>query len=240
MRIWFRPIRRYVYLRPKTTDLGCIKQVFLNNEYGFVSRPEPKIIVDAGANIGMATLYFHNRYPSARIFAIEPDPSNFELLSKNCDGLPNVTCIKAALWPTATPLSIVDPDAERWSLSVQPAVHGSEHKSVDPITIPGLLARFQIDQIDLLKLDIEGAERELFLSGAEEWLGQVGMICVEFHDRFKDGCARAFYTALKDSEFSQEVCGENIVVQILRQKHPTAVSTVAEGGSCVRDNFGAA
>ena len=155
------------------------------------------------ANIGAASLYFSAKFPDARIFAIEPDQSNFTLLKKNCAELTKIVCIKAALWPETATLCFSNPEAERWALSVKPADAGEAQ--VSSITIPEFLRRHSIETIHILKLDIEGAERELFCQGADQWLEHVDTIAIELHDRVKIGCAQAFYAALHNRHFVQEI-----------------------------------
>ena len=61
-------------------------------------RPAPRVVVDAGANIGLSTVFFANKFPQAKIVAIEPEPSNFAMLRDNVAPYPNVTPVQAALW----------------------------------------------------------------------------------------------------------------------------------------------
>jgi FkbM family methyltransferase len=82
--------------------------VFVAQEYKMPYQVDPQVTIDAGANIGMATLFFSHDYPRAKLFAIEPEASNFTILKKNCVGLPNVVFINAALWPTEQALVIKD------------------------------------------------------------------------------------------------------------------------------------
>jgi hypothetical protein len=69
-----------------------------------------------------------------------------------------------------------------------------------------------VEHIDILKLDIEGAERELFNLGAEAWLGAVGQIIIELHDRFVPGCAFAFYAKIANYPFVQSVRADNVFI----------------------------
>ena len=78
------------YLRPLSSDLDCLEQVFINEQYRLPFSFEPRIIVDAGANIGAASIYFAKKWPDAKILALEPEESNFGILRKNCARLPNV------------------------------------------------------------------------------------------------------------------------------------------------------
>jgi len=213
-RIHLRPIGRTVVIRRNTTDLLCLEQVFLENEYQSPFELTPRVIIDAGANVGMATLFFAHRYPEARIVALEPEPMNFQMLSRNCRDLPNVTLIKAALWSQTSDLTLHNKGTGAWRVYVT-----DEHSEFDGaavvsgITIPEILRCIKCDRVDLLKLDIEGSERQLFSKGAGEWLDQVHHIVIELHDRYLQGCAQAFYKALMSRSFVQEIRGDNIFVR---------------------------
>jgi FkbM family methyltransferase len=216
-RIYLRPISREVLIRRGTTDLKCLLKVFLSNEYHLPFEMSPRVIVDAGANIGMATLFFAARFPDACIVAIEPEASNFELLKQNCAGLSNVMLVQAALWPQEQRLWLSDSYSEEWAFQV--ATHASPASKnlgeVRAITIGQILRQLHTDRIDLLKLDIEGSEFELFSNNADQWLDHVRLIAIELHDCLRPGCAHAFYSALVSRRFVQEIRGENIFVKIL-------------------------
>ena len=84
----------------------------------------------------------------------------------------------------------MDPRAEKWAFAVQKDVSGVG--TIRGITMNELFDEFGIDRIDLLKLDIEGAEKEVFGSGPTAWLDRVGVIAIELHDCFKPGCSGGF------------------------------------------------
>ena len=212
LEIYLTPIKRNIILRRGTSDVWCLQNVFLDQEYATPFHVDPKVIIDAGANIGLTTLFFSRKYPGARIISIEPEASNFAILKKNCGALPNVNLIQGALWPTSRKLVIQDSDAEKWAFSVAEGTDSAGSESVKAVTIPGLLRELGIEHIDILKLDIEGAERELFNTGAESWLGAVGQIIIELHDQFVSGCASAFYTKIAPYPFTQAVKADNIFV----------------------------
>src|SRR5262245_52396786 len=109
---------RDVFMRGHSSDPACFDKVFLTEEYKLPFDTSPMAIVDAGANIGMATLYFAKTYPHAHILAIEPAPENFRILEKNCARLANVTLLQAALWPRRTRLSLYNHYDEEWAYSV--------------------------------------------------------------------------------------------------------------------------
>jgi FkbM family methyltransferase len=209
-------IGREITLRGATTDVSCFEKVFIYNEYNSPFEHSPEVIVDAGANVGMATLYFANRYPAARILAIEPEPKNFELLKKNCAGLSNVMLMQAGLWPVHRRLTICDDGAGEWAYSVTEQSATESTNEVSAITMEDILRKLAVSGIDLLKLDIEGSERELFSTDAGAWLNRVEYIVIELHDRYRPGCAKAFYSALATRDFLQEIRGENIFIRLVQ------------------------
>lgn len=215
-RIFLKPLGHSIVIRSGTTDLRCLEKVFISEEYRLPFELAPRVIVDAGANVGMATLYFANKFPEARIIAIEPEPSNFDILRRNCSNLAGVTLIQAALWPDHRDLEIPDYDVNKWEFRVgDRREHPSDGETVAGITVADLLAQIDPEPIDLLKLDIEGSELELFTTGVDQWLHRIGIIAIELHDRLKPGCAETFYGALTSRKFVQEINGENIFIRLL-------------------------
>jgi Methyltransferase FkbM domain len=73
---------------------------------------------------------------------------------------------------------------------------GQKHP-VRAVTIDEIIKEFGLGRIDLLKIDVEGSEKEIF-DNSEAWISSVDVICVELHDRFKAGCSRSFFTAVTD------------------------------------------
>lgn len=215
-KLFLTPVGQKIVIRLGTTDLSCLEKVFVQGDYELpFSLVAPRLIVDAGANIGMASLFFGSRFPEAQIIAIEPEKSNFNLLEQNCRNLPNITLMQAALWPEQCSLTISDCSAEKYAFRVTnqfPA--GSNIKRIAGITIGDILQQSDAPRIDLLKLDIEGSELELFAKETANWLDRVEIIAVELHDRFRPGCAHALYSALAPKKFVQEIRGETIFIKI--------------------------
>jgi FkbM family methyltransferase len=219
VQIYLSSTGRKITLRGATTDVACFEKVFISKEYSSPFEYSPQVIVDAGANVGMATLYFASRYPTARILAIEPESANFKMLQRNCSGLSNVVLVQAALWPVQRRLTISDDGFGEWAYSVTEQ-GATESTEVSAITIEEILRKLAVNRIDLLKLDIEGSERELFSTDAGAWLDRVECIVIELHDRYRPGCAKAFYSALATRNFIQEIRGENIFVRLPRLLGP--------------------
>lgn len=214
LKVHIATLNQNVFLRHGTSDVFCLLNILMDREYETPFVVNPKVIIDAGANIGIATLFFSNKYPQAKIVAIEPEASNFGILTKNCGSLPNVILINAALWPTAHGLAIQNAGAEKWAFSVVEEQKSPGLGSIRSVTIPDLMRDWGIEYIDILKLDIEGAERELFNAGSDAWLGCVGQIIIELHDRLKPGCAHAFYKEITRHRFVQESLANNIFINM--------------------------
>ena len=198
-----------VYLRVPSTDVMVYEQIFLKEEYRFEVNKEPDFIIDAGANIGFASVYFANKFPNARILAIEPEKDNFEILLKNAAPYPNIEPLLGALWSEKEQLEVIDHGYGNWGFMIgQPSANHASSPSntqkVQGMTIDMILQRYGIDRISLLKLDIEGAEREVFRNSAP-WIDKVDSLIVELHERMKPGCNRSFYMATGgfDVEWSQ-------------------------------------
>ena len=205
-----------LFARKHTSDGAVFDQVFLQRTYLFdLPNPNPALIIDAGANVGYTSVFFANRYPSARILAIEPEPSNFAVLAQNVAPYPNIEPIQAALWKEHTFLKIDNPEEDTVSIRVEATAAG-QPGTLEAVTMLDLLERAGRERVDLLKMDIEGAERELFEPGCEVWLDRVDTIVIELHDRMKPGCSPAFYRALTRYDFTQYPQGENLIVTLHR------------------------
>ncbi len=97
--------KRCVFLRPGTADQNVYDQVFISKEYD-VDLGDPRFIVDAGAHIGLASVFFACKYPNSAVVAIEPEASNFRVLLKNSHGYGNIKPVWAGLWSRRTYLRI--------------------------------------------------------------------------------------------------------------------------------------
>ena len=191
-----------VYARRGSSDLAVFHQIFVSHEYRCLAGlTNPKLILDCGANVGYSAAYFLSRFPSCFVVAAEPDPENFKMLQRNLlpyDG--RYSLIKAAVWPRADLLrfnkTFAGPGQE-WARTVEPA-NGDAKDSIETIDIPGLIARSPYKRVSLLKVDIEGAERELFISEPHIWLELVDNIVIELHGEL---ATQAFFDAIDVTRF---------------------------------------
>jgi FkbM family methyltransferase len=132
-------------------------------------------MIDAGAFIGDLTCFWATEYPNARIFALEPNNENFELARRNC--LPfgeRVTLMRAGLWSECCQLDVT---GSEWGARAV----GSASGEVAAVDVPFLLEKFSLKKVDVLKLDIEAAEKEVLSNGCLQWLDRIGCLIVEFH-----------------------------------------------------------
>lgn len=187
-----------IFLRAQTSDISVFEEVFLNECYEISFEINPKIIVDGEANIGCATLYFANKYPEARIIAVEPEKSNLAILKKNTYSYPNINIIRFGIWNKRAFLKIVNTEAENWSFRVQEC--STQEGSIEAITIDEIIRISKAEVIDVLKLDIEGAEKEV-LSGKPEWLGKINVLIIELHEHYSPGATDTFYKAISRYDF---------------------------------------
>ena len=194
-----------VFVRPGTADMATIDQ-FLIGPYMPDSSKPCSTIVDLGANIGLASRYLHHCYPKAKLIAIEPDKENFDLLKKNLKGLDQCQAVQAAAWPVDGWVDLEREGLRHSAFRVQVANYGGG--SIEALSIPGIMERFGLDRIGLLKIDIEGAEKEIFSAADLSWLERVDRIAVELHDIFKPGCGDAFFKAMSTSAWTYRFYGE--------------------------------
>jgi FkbM family methyltransferase len=207
-----RPVRAEIVFREVPSDHYTFGDIFEQEVYKTVLRhvPNCSTILDLGANIGFASLYLAAAYPAARIVSVEPNRENFALLKTNLNVLIRQgRCIplQAAVWSTRRSLG-VDP---RWSAGAynafrvldQPTGDGAAD-SVEGLTMAEILSSARFQQVDLLKVDIEGAEVELFRND-RGWLDSVRAIAIEFHGQSRS--ESGFDEILKNGGFT--VCEED-------------------------------
>ena len=189
-------IRNPVHIRVRTTDPSTYARILLRREYALDLLFSPKTIVDAGANIGMASIYFTHRYPEAKVIAIEAEASNFAVLARNVRPYSAIIPVHAALWNRDGEISVREPDPAtgafgKWGF----VTHEGPGVKVRAVTMHTLMREMCIPAIDLAKIDIEGAEQEVFED--TRWLTGVGCLMIEFHDQFRPGCTEAVEPAMR-------------------------------------------
>lgn len=193
-------------IRKGTTDLPIFQQIFLSRSYDIVINYPPQLIIDGGANIGLSAIFFGSRYPDAKVIAIEPEASNFQLLVENTSRYKNVECKLGAIWSTKTNLTVIDSNQGHSGF-----ITAKRENSGSTVTT------FTIDEIangrsiDILKIDIEGSEKELFSENYQSWLPMVKCLIIEIHDTTNPGASKSVLTAVSQYDFNLLVGGENLI-----------------------------
>jgi len=212
-------------------DCGVIKQVFQNGDYSFQhwaqgkalmefhareSKLRPSLIIDAGANIGASAVYFLNMLENSFVFSIEPDLNNWRLLEANTEAYPNKFNYHGAIANVEGEVVVSDPGQSDWAFRTSPVPEGgrgSNVQVVESLSPRTILADPVMGQATplILKIDIEGAEGELF-DGDVEWLGRFALVIIELHDWMLpfQGTSSSFFKAISQFNFDFVHRNENI------------------------------
>lgn len=197
-------------LRTQTSDVPTFQQIFLNTRYEMELPYTPKTIIDGGANIGFASVFFAKKYPGSEILAVEPDRSNLKLTRRNTAHYKNIKTLQSAIWGKTACLKIKNPDFENWAFEVVEA-EASDPDAFQAFSIADLIKQMGWESVDLLKLDIEGSEMSVFKSGYQSWLPKVKVLIVELHEKMQPGCTQVFEEAVAKYPFKKTISGENLI-----------------------------
>jgi len=190
-----------VALRLDSTDAEVYGQVITEEEYAPILDAGARTIVDCGANIGLTSAWFLSRLPEAQVIAIEPFPANAELCRRNLAPYgARARVIEAAVWNRCTSLVLDYSGGSEWGVRVRPARPG-EAGEIAAIDIPHL----GLPWIDILKIDIEGSEEDLFAEAEQTWLPTVCNIAIELHG---PGREQVFFDALSRYRYVLSRSGE--------------------------------
>ncbi len=204
-----------VCLRAGTSDIMVFDQVFVSKEYDYeYGITNAKTIIDCGGNIGLSAIVFAKRYPAAQILVLEPMKETFNLLEQNVKPYSNIKILNGAVWNKDTVLAgSNDFGDEHWSYSVNEPKSGILHSEngIKAYSMDSLLNLLAVATIDILKIDIEGAELELFSNNYENWLPQINCIVIELHDRMRKGTGTAFFRAVSRYDYSYFYYKEKVI-----------------------------
>ena len=197
-----------VFCRPSRSDHRILFHVFGRRALEIPLQDAPRLIVDGGANVGYASIYFANKYPDAQIIAVEPDAENCALFRMNSSAYPNIELIQGGIWPSSADLVIEDSSVRSWSFRLMET--SSENNHIKGFTLADILQRSDKQRIDLLKLDIEGSEEQLFSSNYKSWMGQVKNMIIELHGQ---RCRDVVLAATKEGGFSAFHSGAHVTLK---------------------------
>ena len=208
-------------VRPVGSDLFAAGQIFGAEEYRVPDRyaaalsrfaresakvGRSPVIIDAGANVGYAALYFAERYPDCRVIAVEADEDTYRDMVRNVAGCERIAAVHSAVWNHCAGVSLVGSDLGSWATRV-------EDSGLTPsATLSQIMAAAPDPQLVVLKLDIEGAEREVCAS-EPELLRSAPCILIEPHDFMLPGAGglAPLYAALAGRRIDTLIRGENLM-----------------------------
>jgi FkbM family methyltransferase len=181
-----------VWLRPRTTDAVMLRDTFRDN----VHPPPPAIaardvhhIVDLGANAGITVAHNALRHPHARIVAVELDPANADAARRNCrPWADRVEIVQGAVWDADGEVAYDREAGNECGFQVS----GGGQRKTEALSMDTILARVPAgEQVDYVKMDIEGVESRLLSGAAAQWAERVDSISLQVHDPYTlADCAR--------------------------------------------------
>jgi FkbM family methyltransferase len=172
-----------LYLRTTSGDLFILYEIFVTYCYDvpLALLADPKTIVDLGANVGLATLFYADRYKGARFACVEPDPQNLSLLRKNVAWLGDRVLVIDGAVRSSPGTGSFGATGWSWGRQLQAAEEGGRPVRCVTLDEIAMLAGFEV--IDLLKVDIENGVEDLFRVN-NSWLKHVRLIVVELTSRY--------------------------------------------------------
>src|SRR6266446_7227067 len=179
-----------VFYRSGTADPFVLYQVLLwsgkKAEYYVPPALRPKIILDIGSNIGASIIYFHRQFPDASIFGFEPHPDTFRILQENVAHLRGVTIFNYGLGATRQRIAVSADKVNFGAFSTGGLFKDRGHPAAtvecEVRRLDDVLREIGIAQVDLIKIDCEGAEADVFSTLPDEILHHCQWIVGEFHD----------------------------------------------------------
>lgn len=211
-----RILKKVKLRRKPSSDLSVFHQVFAYREYLTVaqaygqhfSTSHALNIIDGGSNIGLTAVFFSDYFQKPNIVCVEPEPHNFAALSYNLDSpqYGKIDKVQGAIWSSVTRIKIVSDfrDQSDWAFRVEET---TDADAIEAFTIDHLAEKNHFKVIDILKIDIEGSEKQLFGTGSDvSFLDKTKCIAIEIHDEFD--CRQQIYDVLDQHGFSRFNHGE--------------------------------
>jgi len=147
-----------VSMRPLTSDVSALSQIFIANEFGNLQLDNPRVCLDLGANVGFSSIYFLNRWPNCRVIAIEADPINFPLLVQNLKPYGDrVLPVLGAVADLNGHVFVERSSIGHWASRIS-TTNNTSQPCVPAFTLKTILSWCPLGNVDFIKMDIEGAE----------------------------------------------------------------------------------
>ncbi len=157
--------------------------IFIDGALEFCTASAAPRILDCGGNVGLASLFFKRRFPQARITAYEADPKIFAMLKNNlaANRASDIEAVHAAVWTTTGRVTFRAEGSDSGMISTLAGAVDATAIDVPSLRLRDVIADEVDGRIDLLKLDIEGAE-DAVLADCEPVLSRIGAIVMDLHE----------------------------------------------------------
>lgn len=215
-----------LYVRMFSRDLDFLESIIIGKycaeekkcvgEYDIKLEDKFDSILDLGANIGLFTVLYAANYPEKKIIAVEPETSNFQLLKKNTKRFKNVICIQQGVWYRDAYCKvypgrvIVSPSNTYSEGSFYIGECDKTDKgAVRAQSIESLMREYSIEKC-FVKMDIEGAEQEIFEQEDLQWIDKCYMLAMETHEWiFKNDLDLVIIKKMREYGYKYRELGEN-------------------------------
>lgn len=216
-----------VHLRKTISDHSIFWQCIVLRQYDFsrfvqsnqlvttyremVKQGVTPLIIDCGGNIGLSSLYFATVFPEAKIYVVEPDKDNFEMIKMNAVSFGDrVTPLKGGIWNESGCLRITNPESGSAAFRVD-VVDDNSDDAIRAYTIEEICTLAGVHSPLIVKIDIEGAQINLFKDHTE-WVARTHLIMLELDDWLMPwrGTSRPFFRAVSQYPFDYLISGETI------------------------------
>jgi FkbM family methyltransferase len=194
-----------LYFRGGSSDLANFDQIFGLSELSLPLKRPPARVLDLGAYVGYAAVYLTQLFPDAEIICVEPSPANFNVLTLNTAAYPRIRRRQGAVWSSSTKLAIGGHELGDWGTHLRAETKNS---GIQAWSVEDILGAAGWDHADLIKCDIEGAEREVFADRAARWHQDALCVTVETHDSWIPGCLATVEACFDQARFERVWSGE--------------------------------
>ncbi len=208
-----------LFCRPNTTDHQVLWDTFHDKYHLPPSKlnTETPVIVDLGSNAGYTMAHFAYLFPGSKVYGVEMDAGNYALAKQNLSAISDQCSImQAAVWTEDG--QIFYDQNEEWAFRINTEkAHHQNAVSAPAKTLNTIFNEFGINEIDYLKMDIEGAEKNI-LENPSPWIGKVKTIKIEVHLPFTiSACMQILekhgFDAMKDPHHPYGVSGVRKSIQ---------------------------